>query len=149
MNTSLLTLALFTTLFSASNASSGWSANLVVQLQKEGGTPPSACSDNVISMLEMEMKEWLNDDLAASFGAKNFILSDVHASDKLDHIDMFAQFHCVSSPKSLKSLVSPLQWVTQALVNHWVAENANLLDGCMGLDTVVDLSIKKQPAAVV
>jgi hypothetical protein len=117
-----------------------WSSIVSMQMKKSGAQVAPACSEAALSVLKIEVGEWLRDELADLFGEAAFTLGQVTGVEEGDAISFTASVECLDCSKvsDKKSIAYMIMFFMQHMVDEWIEENnAGVLAGCMGEDTTV------------
>jgi hypothetical protein len=130
-----------------------WSSDITMQIIKEGAQA-TACSENALTALKTEVGEWLRDELIDLFGESAFTIDEVTGVEDGNAISLVASVDCLNCGKvtDKKSIAYILSFFLQHMMDEWIEENnADVLAGCMGKDTIVSnvLVGDKKAAAVV
>jgi hypothetical protein len=116
-----------------------WSSDITMQIIKEGAQA-AACSENALSAVKIEVGEWLRDELIDLFGEGAFTLGQVTGIEDGNSISLVASVDCLDCSKvtNKKSIAYILSFFMQHMMDEWIEENnAGVLAGCMGEDTIV------------
>jgi hypothetical protein len=116
-----------------------WSSDVRMQITKEGAQT-AACSNEALTVLKVEVGEWLRVELVNLFGEDSFALGEVTGVEDEDTISLIASVDCLkcNKVKDKKSIAYILMFFVQHKIDGWIEENyAGVLDGCMGEDTTV------------
>jgi hypothetical protein len=116
-----------------------WSSDITMEIIKEGAQA-AACSENALSAVKTEVGEWLRDELIDLFGEGAFTLGQVTGIEDGNSISLVASVDCLDCSKvtNKKSIAYILSFFMQHMMDEWIEENnAGVLAGCMGEDTIV------------
>jgi hypothetical protein len=124
---------------SSDSVNDPWSSHIRMQITKEGAEA-TACSNEALTILKVEVGEWLREELIDLFGEGSFALGKITGVEDGDTISLIASVDCLECYQvtDKKSIAYILIFYVQHMIDGWIEENyAGVLGECMGEDTTV------------